>query len=110
MVTSGGQGENGGGAPAIVHGGVSAQAIADNMKEFAQAIRAQAQAGEVSSRTAEERVTFIQELLDDLSIRVNVVFTEVLNRVPNQAKATIQSAMENAVLGFQGALAAKCCK
>ena len=97
-----GEGEDDG--PVVVHGAVSAQVIADHMKEHAQAIRTQAQEGAISASTAEERIAFLAERLDAISAHAQSVLGDLLlGQLPEQARSAVESALASTAQGFKQA-------
>ncbi|MFQ5934038.1 MAG: hypothetical protein ACE5KI_05290 [Dehalococcoidia bacterium] len=105
VITSNGNGEDGDGGPSVAQAGITAQAIADHVRAHAETLRGRAEAGEVPVTTADERIEFLDGLLDTISNHVQTVLGDLLSRVATQAQDAIQSAMDKAMEGFQRAKA-----
>lgn len=90
----------------IARAAVTARQIQERVAEHATVLRQRAQAGDVPVADADERIQFLSELMDTIQAHVQSVLTAVLDKVPPQAKAAIERAMERAKTGFEMARAA----
>jgi len=95
----------GNGEPPKAQAAISASAIAEQMKEHAATLRDQAQAGDVSASTAEERIQRLESRLETISARLQTVFSGLLDKVAPEAKAIIESAIAKFESNFQQARA-----
>jgi len=90
----------------VAHGAVTARQIQERVAEHASFLQQRALAGDVPVADAEERIQFLGELMGIIQTHVHGVLTIVKEKVPPQAKAAIESAMERASIGFEMAKAA----
>jgi len=90
----------------VAHGAVTARQIQERVAEHASFLQQRALAGDVPVADAEERIQFLGELMGIIQTHVHGVLTIVKEKVPPQAKAAIESAMERASIGFEMARAA----
>lgn len=90
----------------VAHGAVTARQIQERVAEHASFLQQRALAGEVPVADAEERIQFLGELMGIIQTHVHGVLTIVKEKVPPQAQAAIERAMERANIGFDMARAA----
>jgi len=85
------------------HEAVTARDIQARVLMHASSLRQRAEAGDVPVDDAAERIQFLSDLMDTINTHVQGVLTSVLDKVPLQAKAAIERAMEQARTGFEQA-------
>jgi len=90
----------------VAHAAVTARQIQERVAAHATALRERAEAGDVPVYDAEERITFLSELMDIIQTHVDGVLTIVLEKVPPQARGAIERARGQAWAGFEEAKAA----
>ncbi len=87
----------------VAQAAVTATQIQERVRAHAGMLQERAQSGDVPVTTAEGRIQFLSELMDIINAHVQDILTAVLDKVPPQAQAAIEQAMERAGAGFGSA-------